>query len=109
MRFGHRRGLRDTVLRARFNRRIEFMRTLVSFLLSLFLMATSAAQSPSPTPPPSSTPTPEDRPTLNRPGSSHTGPSNTGLGPPSPTPTPHSLPAAPAKGEENAEPPQPSY
>jgi dienelactone hydrolase len=85
------------------------MRILLSFLLSLFLMATSAAQSASPTPPPSSTPTPEDRPTLNRPGSSNTAPSNTGLGSPSPTPTPHSAPAAPAKAEENAEPPKPSY
>ena len=95
------------------------MRTLLSFLFLLFLMATAFAQSPSPTPPPSSTPTPEDRPTLNRPGSSNTrpsntgpsntGPSNTGLGSPSPTPTPHALPAAPAKAEENAEPPKPSY
>ena len=47
------------------------MRTLFSFILLLFLITTAAAQSPSPTPPPSSTPTPEDRPTLNRPGSSN--------------------------------------
>jgi dienelactone hydrolase len=90
------------------------MRTLLSFLLSVFLIATATAQSPSPTPPPSFTPTPEDRPTLNRQGSSNTrpsntGPSNTGLGSPSPTPTPYSAPAAPAKAEENSEPPKPSY
>jgi dienelactone hydrolase len=70
----------------------------------LFLIAAGIAQSPSPTPPPSSTPMPEDRPTLNRPGSS-----NTGLGSPSPTPTPYSSPAAPAKAEGNSEPPKPSY
>ena len=80
------------------------MRTLLSFIFLLFLIATAAAQSPSPTPPPSSTPTPEDRPTLNRPGSS-----NTGLGSPSPTPTPYSPPTAPAKAEGNGEPPKPSY
>jgi dienelactone hydrolase len=80
------------------------MRTLLSFILLLFLITTAAAQSPSPTPPPSSTPTPEDRPTLNRPGSA-----NTGLGSPSPTPTPYVPPAAPAKAEGNGEPPKPSY
>jgi dienelactone hydrolase len=85
------------------------MRTLLSFLFSLFLIATAFAQSASPTPPPSSTPTPEDRPTLNRPGSSNTRPSNTGLGSPSPTPTPYVPPAAQPKAEENGEPPKPSY
>jgi dienelactone hydrolase len=81
------------------------MRTLLSFILLLFLITTAAAQSPKPTPPPSSTPTPEDRPTLNRPGSS-----NTGLGSATPTPTPYSSPAAqPAQAEANAEPPKPSY
>jgi dienelactone hydrolase len=80
----------------------EFMRNLLSFILVLFLIAIAAAQSPSPTPPPSSTPTPEDRPTLNRPGSS-----NTGLGSPSPTPTPYSSPAAQPEG--NGAPPKPSY
>ncbi|HSK45653.1 MAG TPA: hypothetical protein VLA83_17385 [Candidatus Binatia bacterium] len=80
------------------------MRTL-RFFITIFLSAAAAvAQSPSPTPPPSSTPTPEDRPKLNRPGSS-----NTGLGSPSPTPTPYSPPTAPAKTEGNAEPPKPSY
>jgi dienelactone hydrolase len=79
------------------------MRTLLSFILLLFLITTAAAQSPKPTPPPSSTPTPEDRPTLNR-------PANTGLGSATPTPTPYSSPAAqPAQAEANAEPPKPSY
>jgi dienelactone hydrolase len=80
------------------------MRTLLSFIVLPFLIATAIAQSPSPTPPPSSTPTPEDRPKLNRPGSS-----NTGLGSPSPTPTPYSPPTAPAKAEGNGEPPKLSY
>jgi dienelactone hydrolase len=80
------------------------MRTLLSFIVLLFLITIAAAQSPSPTPPPSSTPTPSDRPTLNRPGSS-----NTGLGSPSPTPTPYVPPAAPAQAEGNSAPPKPSY
>jgi dienelactone hydrolase len=80
------------------------MRILLSFIILPFFVASAIAQSPSPTPPPSSTPTPEDRPTLNRPGSS-----NTGLGSPSPTPTPYSPPTAPAKAEANGEPPKPSY
>ena len=82
------------------------MRNLLSFMVLLFLIASAAAaQSPSPTPPPSSTPMPEDRPTLNRPGSS-----NTGLGSATPTPTPYSAPAAqPAQAEGNGEPPKPSY
>jgi dienelactone hydrolase len=80
------------------------MRTLLSFFLVPFVVATAcAAQSPSPTPPPSSTPQSSDRPTLNRPGS------NTGLGSATPTPTPYSSPATPAKAEENGEPPKPSY
>jgi dienelactone hydrolase len=79
------------------------MRTLLSFILLPFLIATVAAQSPSPTPPPSSTPTPEDRPTLNR-------GQNTGLGSATPTPTPRSSPAAqPQQAEQNGEPPKPSY
>jgi dienelactone hydrolase len=79
------------------------MRTLLSFIFLPFLIATVAAQSPSPTPPPSSTPTPEDRPTLNR-------GQNTGLGSATPTPTPRSSPAArPQQAEQNGEPPKPSY
>jgi dienelactone hydrolase len=80
------------------------MRTLLSFIVLLFLITIAAAQSPSPTPPPSSTPTPSDRPTLNRPGSS-----NTGLGSPSPTPTPYVSPVAPAQAEGNSAPPKLSY
>jgi dienelactone hydrolase len=81
------------------------MRTLLSFFVLLFLVATATAQSPSQTPPPSSTPTPEDRPTLNRSGSS-----NTGLGSATPSPTPYSSPATQAaKAEGNGEPPKPSY
>jgi dienelactone hydrolase len=61
------------------------MRTLLSFFVLPFLVATAAVQSPSPTPVPSSSPQSSERPTLNRPGSPNAAPSPTPVYAPPPS------------------------
>src|SRR5882724_10696011 len=99
-------GLRDTVLAAPFDIRIEFMRTLLSFLVLPFLVATAAMQSPSPTPVPSSSPQSSERPTLNRPGSPNAAPSPTPVYAPPPS---SSSAAEAAQGNAQADYPKVSY
>ncbi|HXA83428.1 MAG TPA: hypothetical protein VNZ47_00030, partial [Candidatus Dormibacteraeota bacterium] len=85
------------------------MRTLLSFFVLPFLVATvAAAQSPSPTPVPSSPPQSSDRPTLNRPGSSNSAPSPTPASAPTPSPSPSSA-AEGAQGNAQADYPKLSY
>jgi len=80
------------------------MRTLLSFLVLPFLVATAAVQSPSPTPVPSSSPQSSDRPTLNRPDSSNSVPSSAPASAPSPSPSSAAEPA-----QAGAEYPKVSY
>jgi hypothetical protein len=79
------------------------MRTLLSFIVLPFLVATVTGQSPSPTPAPSTPPQSSDRPTLNRPGSSNSAP---GTAPASPVPS--SSPAA-ESAQPSGEYPKVSY
>src|SRR5258708_15843026 len=82
------------------------MRTLLSFFVLPFLVATAAMQSPSPPPVPSSSPQSSERPTLNRPGSSNSAPSST----PASAPSPSSSSAAEAsQGNAQADYPKLSY
>jgi len=86
------------------------MRTLLSFLVLPFLFATAAVQSPSPTPAPSSSPQSQDRPTLNRPGSSNPASGPAASPAPSPTPSSSSSSAAEAaQGNAQADYPKLSY
>ncbi|MGZ4831198.1 MAG: hypothetical protein ACXV78_16275, partial [Candidatus Angelobacter sp.] len=78
------------------------MRTLLSFIVLLFLVATAAAQSPaqSPTPAPSSSPQSSDRPTLNRPSSPNAAPTPTASPAPAQSPSPAAEPAQPGAQAE---------